>query len=64
MLLGLPRERLRTIRTDTREHIEDDILVLVECFGAKVIKKPHKLCGEWWATILFSEQGLDKWERR
>lgn len=43
---------LKYIKADSKEHIENDILVLEDHYGAKVIEKPHSWNGkEWWATV-------------
>ena len=39
------------LRADSREHCENDILILAEHYGARVIVKPHRNGNEWWATL-------------
>lgn len=39
------------IKADTREHCENDILILTEHYGARVIVKPYKSGSDWRATL-------------
>lgn len=55
------------LRADSREHCENDILILAEHYGARVIVKPHRNGNEWWATVELPRQNnyfmeVTKWK--
>lgn len=48
---------LKYIKADSKEHCENDILILTDHYGAKVIEKPHTNNGkDWWATIIIPRE--------
>lgn len=49
----------KEIHADSREHCENDIIILEDHYGAKVIEKPHSWNGkDWWATVEVPNQSF------